>query len=69
MTCESDLQDVLSRRDVSDVNPLTVDISIVGVIATWTQTLLEKQREKNSTLTQSCELNINIHNTILRHFC
>lgn len=47
MTCESDLQDVLSRRDVSDVNPLTVDVSIVGVIATWTQTLLEKQREKN----------------------
>lgn len=46
MTCESDLQDVLSRRDVSDVNPLTVDISIVGVIATWTQTLLEKQRGK-----------------------
>lgn len=34
-----DLEDVSSRRHISDVDPLTVDVGIVGVITTWTQTL------------------------------
>lgn len=33
------LEDVSSRSDVSDVDPLTVNVSVVGVITTWTQTL------------------------------
>lgn len=33
------LEDVSSRRDVGDVDPLTVNISVVGVVTTWTQTL------------------------------
>lgn len=34
-----DLEDVFSRGDVSDVDPLTVDVGVVGVIATRTQPL------------------------------
>lgn len=34
-----DLEDVFSRGHISDVNPLTVDVGVVGVIATRTQTL------------------------------
>lgn len=34
-----DLKDVFSWRDVSDVDPLTVDVSVVGVVTAGTQTL------------------------------
>lgn len=34
-----DLKDVVSRRDVGDVNPLTIDVGAVGVVTTWTQAL------------------------------
>lgn len=34
-----DLEDVFSRCDVSDVDPLTVDVGAVSIIATRTQTL------------------------------
>lgn len=40
------LQYVVSRLDIGDVDPLTVNISIVSIIATWAQTL-SKQTSKS----------------------
>lgn len=34
-----DLEDVFSRGHISDVDPLTVDVGVVGVIAPGTQPL------------------------------
>lgn len=39
------LEDVISWLHVCDVNPLTVDVSVVGVIATGTQSLLRDEPE------------------------
>lgn len=35
----ADLEGVLSRFHVCDVNPLTIDVCVVGIITSWTQTL------------------------------
>ncbi len=35
----SDLEDVLSRRNVGDVDPLTVNVGSVDVVASWAQSL------------------------------
>lgn len=33
------LEDVISRRDIGDVDPLTVDIGVVGVVTARAETL------------------------------
>lgn len=41
---DSYLQYVVSRLDVSDINPLAVDVSVVRIVAAWTQTLEKQSR-------------------------
>lgn len=37
--CEAHLEDVVPRLHIGYVNPLAVDVCVVGVIAAWTQAL------------------------------
>lgn len=39
----TNLQDIVSRFHICDVDPLTVDLGVVGVVTSWTQALHTQQ--------------------------
>lgn len=39
----TNLEDIVSRFHICDVNPLAVDVCIVGIITTWAQALHSEQ--------------------------
>lgn len=46
--CEAHLEDVVPRLHVSYVNPLAVNVCVVGVVAAWTQALGKGERSVES---------------------
>ena len=41
-----DLQQIISWRYISDVDPLAINVGSIGVMATWTQSLSENTTQQ-----------------------
>lgn len=65
MSAVSDLEDVSSRLNVCNIDPLTVDVCAVGVVTSRTQTL-RRQSNYNMKLSLSFQLRLALA-TVITH--
>lgn len=49
----TNLEDIVPRFHICDVNPLAVDICVVGIITSWAQALHIRQHQHKSYINES----------------